>query len=208
MNDRELPGNRRRNLDILEQVALLSLYIWFVLRLWPGTLAAVTIPVTLLLVSEGLIIVLLLIRRPTDNISTSFWDWFVAFSGSFLPLLVRKSEEPFVLYVAAGFMIFGMITHIGAKLSLFRSFGIVAANRGVKVKGLYAIVRHPMYAGYFYTHIGFLLSTPSVWNFVVYTCTWGFLLARIFAEEKILLQSPDYQEYVKWVRFRLIPGVF
>ena len=208
MTHRELPGNRRKNLDILEQVVLLTLYIWFVLRLWPDTFAEVTIPVSLLLVSESLIIVLLLIRRPTDNISTSFRDWFVAFSGSFLPLLVRKGEEPLVLYVAVGLMIFGMITHIGAKLSLFRSFGIVPANRGVKVKGLYAIVRHPMYAGYFYTHIGFLLSTPSLWNFVVYACTWGFMLPRIFAEEKILLQSPEYQEYVKRVRYRLIPGVF
>jgi protein-S-isoprenylcysteine O-methyltransferase Ste14 len=168
----------------------------------------VTVSASLLLVSEGLIVVLLLIRRPTDNISISFKDWFVAFSGSFLPLLVRKGEEPLVLYLAVGLMIFGMVTHIGAKLSLFRSFGIVPANRGVKVKGLYTIVRHPMYAGYFYTHIGFLLSTPSVWNLVVYTSTWGFMLPHIFLEEKILLQSPEYQEYVNRVRYRLIPGVF
>ena len=208
MTDRELPGKRRKNLDIFEQVVLLILYIWFVLRLWPGTFAEVTISALLLLASEGLIVILLLIRRPTDNISTSFKDWFVAFSGSFLPLLVRKGEEPLVLYLAVGLMIFGMITHIGAKLSLFRSFGIVPANRGIKVKGLYSIVRHPMYAGYFYTHIGFLLSAPALWNFVVYACAWGFMLPRIFAEEKILLQSPEYQDYAKRVRYRLIPGVF
>lgn len=205
---RELPGNLGKSLDILEQVVLLALYIWFVSRLWPSSLEEVTVHVSLLLVSESLIVALLLIRKPTENISTRFSDWLVAFSGSFLPLLVRKGEDPIMLYLGTGLMIFGLITHTGAKLSLFRSFGIVPANRGVKAKGLYSIVRHPMYAGYFYTHLGFLLSTPSLWNFAVYACTWGFMIARIFAEEKILFQSPDYQNYVKQVQYRLIPGVF
>lgn len=204
----ELFGDFKRHLDILEQAVLLTLYIWFVLRLWPGSFAEVTIHVSLLLISESLIVALLLIRKPTQNISARFRDWLIAFSGCFLPLLVRRGEEPLLFYVGTWLMIFGMITHISAKLSLFRSFGIVPANRGVKVKGLYAIVRHPMYAGYFYTHIGFLLATPSLWNFAIYTFAWGFMFARIFAEEKILLESPDYQAYIKEVHYRLIPGVF
>lgn len=208
MSKNELFGNLRKNLDFLEQGVLLALYIWFVWRLWPGSFAELTIAVSLLLVSESLIVVLLLIRRTTHNISISFIDWLIAFSGSFLPLLVHRGEDPLLVNLGAGFMIFGMITHIGAKLSLFRSFGIVPANRGVKVTGLYKIVRHPMYAGYFFTHIGFLLSTPTLWNFAVYTCSWGFIFARIFAEEEILLQAPDYQDYVKQVHYRLIPGVF
>jgi protein-S-isoprenylcysteine O-methyltransferase Ste14 len=84
----------------------------------------------------------------------------------------------------------------------------VPANRGVRVKGLYAFVRHPMYAGYFFSQLGFFIAAPSLWNFSVYTCTWGLLLSRIFAEENLLLRSPDYHEYIKRVPYRIIPGVF
>lgn len=208
MTKRELFGNRMKNLDILEQVVLLAFYIWFFLRLWPSPFTEVTLNLSFVILSEGLIVVLLLIRRPTVKISTSVRDWFVAFSGTVFPLLISRGGDPLMFNVGISFLLFGIITHVGAKLSLFRSFGVVPANRGVKVKGLYAIVRHPMYAGYFYTHIGFLLTAPSLWNFAVYTCTWGLLLSRIFAEESILLRSPDYQEYKERVRYRLIPGVF
>lgn len=196
-------------MDIFEQVALLLLYVWFVVRLLSRTFeAGVSLDVLLLLVSEGVIVVLLLLRRPTENISTSFRDWFFACCGSFLPLLVEKGGAPLALHLGVWLMIIGVITHMGAKLSLLRSFGMVPANRGVKINGLYTIVRHPMYAGYFYTHIGFVLSSPSLWNLVLYACTWVCLLYRIFAEEKILRQSPAYQDYAQRVRYRLVPGVF
>ena len=105
-------------------------------------------------------------------------------------------------------LILGLWVHLGAKLSLFRSFGVVAANRGVEVKGLYRIVRHPMYAGYFISHIGFLMCVPSLWNVVLYSICWGLLVLRIYAEEKLLLKSLDYQVYKKRVLYRVIPGLF
>jgi protein-S-isoprenylcysteine O-methyltransferase Ste14 len=42
----------------------------------------------------------------------------------------------------------GLLSQISAKLVLWRSFGIVAAVREVKVAGPYRVVRHPMYLGY------------------------------------------------------------
>ena len=105
-------------------------------------------------------------------------------------------------------LLVGLAIHVGAKLSLLRSFGIVAADRGVKRRGLYAVMRHPMYAGYILTHIGFLLASPSWWNLGVYVMAWSFLIARIFAEEKVLSANPDYQGYMTGVSYRLLPGVF
>ena len=55
-----------------------------------------------------------------------------------------------------------------AKLVLGRAFGIVAANRGVKVLGPYCLVRPPMYAGYTLTQFGFLLAMPSRLNALFY----------------------------------------
>lgn len=176
--------------------------------MWPGTFSEVTISQSVLVFSEGLVVALILIRKRTDYISINPRDWFVAFSGTFLPLLVTRGGDNLIYHFGIFLMIFGLITHVYAKLSLFRSFGVVPANRGVKVKGLYAIVRHPMYAGYLWTHIGYLLSAASLWNLGVYICVWFFMLLRIFAEENLLSQSSEYQKYRKSVRYRLIPGIF
>ena len=106
------------------------------------------------------------------------------------------------------FILYGAIIHSGAKLSLRRSFGVVAADRGIKVQGMYAYVRHLMYMGYFLTHFGFLLATPSVWNFILDASAWFFFIARIHAVEWVLSISPDYQYYKEQVRYRIIPGAF
>ena len=40
-------------------------------------------------------------------------------------------------------MLIGLYVQISGKLILGRSFGLIAANRGIKVAGPYRIVRHP-----------------------------------------------------------------
>ena len=105
-------------------------------------------------------------------------------------------------------MLLGLYIHVVAKLGLLRSFGLVAADRGIKATGIYRIVRHPMYLGYFIVHLGYLLTSPSWWNLAIYAATWSLLVARIFAEEKLLLQNIEYQQYSKHVRYRLVPLLF
>lgn len=97
---------------------------------------------------------------------------------------------------------------MAAKLTLLRSFSLVAANRAVKSNGLNAFVRQPTYAGHMLTHIGYLLASPSLWNFGVCVAVWAFLIARIVAEEDILDTDPEYREYTSRVRHRIVPGVF
>ncbi|HKR91601.1 isoprenylcysteine carboxylmethyltransferase family protein, partial [Novosphingobium sp.] len=101
----------------------------------------------------------------------------------------------------------GVALSILAKLSLRRSFGLVAANRGVKRSGLYRFVRHPMYSGYLINHLGILLLFLSVWNVAVIALCWILLWMRAGEEEKVLLQDPAYRSYASAVRSRLIPGV-
>ena len=184
------------------------LFIWFISRLWPASLTEAKPYLLLLILSECMVVIFLIFRRPTEKISINFRDWFVAFTGSFLPLVVSKGGEPWFPTVGFVLLSYGFIIHVGAKLSLRRSFGLVAADRGIKVRGLYAFVRHPMYAGYFLTHIGFLIAGPSLWNFAVYASVWYFLIARIYAEERILTLAPDYRAYKERVRYRIIPGIF
>jgi protein-S-isoprenylcysteine O-methyltransferase Ste14 len=65
-----------------------------------------------------------------------------------------------------------------------------------------------MYAGYVITQIGFLISNPTLWNFMIYACGLVFQLLRIFEEEKLLRQDDAYQAFTQRVRYRLVPGLF
>ncbi len=203
-----LPFSLRGGLDRVEQVAAFALYLMLVARLWPENFSPENLYPVLLLLSEGVVVFLLVIRRPTTQISIKTGDWVIAASGTFLALLVGRGGDPISLQAGAILMIIGMVIHIGAKLSLNRSFGLVAANRGVKASGMYKIVRHPMYAGYIISQFGFLFLEPSWRNLAIYIGVWTLLVARVFAEERMLLADPDYRAFAGRVRSRLIPGVF
>ena len=105
-------------------------------------------------------------------------------------------------------MAIGLFVQISAKIILGRSFGIVAANRGVKVAGPYRFVRHPMYAGYIINHIGFLLAFPSLWNVALYSTELVIQITRLLREEALLNQDKSYRDYASQVRYRLLPKVF
>lgn len=198
----------RAVLDRAEQGVALALFIMLVARLWPENFSPSNIYPLLLLVSEGIVVFLLVIRRPTNLISLRPVDWAVAASGTFLGLTVGRGGDPIAIQTGAVLMIIGIVIHVGAKLSLNRSFGLVAANRGVKNSGMYMIVRHPMYAGYIVSQIGFLLIAPSWRNLAIYLGVWTLLVARIFVEERMLFEDPEYRSFAQKVRFRLIPGLF
>lgn len=205
----QLAAEHRRRLDRFEQLSVLVLYGWLVSRLWPEAVEGGSyLAVLLLLLSEGLVCVLLVIRRPTANISVNLEDWVVAAAGTFLPLLVSKGGEPILGALGPLLLLAGLATHMSAKLALMRSFGLVAANRGIKIRGPYCYVRHPMYAGYMLTHVGFLIAAPSLWNAMVYSAVWMLLVARMIAEERVLNEDPVYRDYVRLVRHKIVPGLF
>ena len=95
-----------------------------------------------------------------------------------------------------------------ALLSLGRSFGIVPANRGIKRAGLYRIVRHPIYASELIFHLGYLLTNPSGRNMVLVVLVIAGQVYRLLAEERLLSGDAAYLDYVRSVRYRLVPGIF
>lgn len=195
-------------MDRVEQAIALILYGLLVQRIWPDDLSAANVAPALVLVSEGIIVFFLLIRRSTLNISLRPQDWAAALAGTAAPLLVVKSAEPAFLEAGVFLLLFGMVTQVAAKLSLRRSFGLVAANRGVKTGGAYRYVRHPMYLGYMISHVGFVLLSPTFWNVAVYAVCWACLILRVAFEERLLSEDAAYQDFKKRVRFRLLPGVY
>jgi len=156
--------------------------------------------------SEGLVLVMILMRRATDQISIKPADWLVAFAGTLLPMMLIPSGHGWS--GGAVFLIAGLCISVGAKLTLRRSFGIVAANRGIKRTGLYGIVRHPMYLGYTVSNLGALLINPSLFNACLFIIWSMFQIMRIHAEERILIQDPAYKAHVGLVRYRILPLVY
>ena len=84
---------------------------------------------------------------------------------------------------------------------------MLPANRGVMVRGLYRIVRHPIYLGYLLTHAPFLAAHPSGWNLAVLLIGDIALIVRALYEEETLGQDPQYVQYCRTVRWRLVPGI-
>lgn len=197
-----------RLIDRAEQLIALTLYVFLVQRIWPSNISLNSLAPAFILLSEGVVVLFLLIRRPTQDISIRLQDWIAATVGTAAPLLIVKSPAPANLEVGVFLILFGMIAQFSAKLSLWRSFGIVAANRGVRTGGAYRYVRHPMYFGYMVSHVGFLLTSPTLWNAAVYTVCWCCLLMRINFEERILSRDEQYQAFKRRTPHRLLPGVY
>jgi len=85
----------------------------------------------------------------------------------------------------------------------------LAPNQKVVSTGLYAIVRHPMYAGALVMLIGIPIALGSWWGLLVLVSMMPALIWRLFDEEKFLARNlPGYAEYQHKVRFRLIPLVW
>lgn len=194
--------------DRAEQVLAVLFYLWFCQRFITAIVAGESDPrVYAVLVVDGIVLAFMLLRRPTTDISLRWADWAWALAATLAPLLLLP-VPPLAPNAGLVLVFAGMAVSLSAKLVLRRSFGIVAANRGVKIGGPYRFVRHPMYAGYVVTHIGTLLLLPHIWNWVLFLLAWTAMAMRIQAEERVLANDPSYADYRQRVRFRLIPGFY
>jgi protein-S-isoprenylcysteine O-methyltransferase Ste14 len=164
----------------------------------------------LLLVSEALVVVLTVVRRRAtfvDRSSAAVLTTAVSMVG---PPLLRAGDALGRLPYGstASIAALGLVIVISGKLALGRSFGIMPANRGIVAMGPYAFVRHPIYAGYLLTHIGFVLEHPSVANILLLVVSDTALVARALYEERALANDERYGEYCSRVPWRLAPHLF
>lgn len=163
----------------------------------------------LLLAGEALGLAFVLFRPWGQPMATSPYAITVGVLGTIFPLLVSPiGYRPELATIGGSVMAVGILLAITGKVALNRRFGMVAANRGVQSRGPYSLIRHPIYAGYTITHIGFILTNPALWNVMIYVSALMLQMLRIIIEERFLMTDPDYQLYSKAVRYRLLPGIF
>jgi protein-S-isoprenylcysteine O-methyltransferase Ste14 len=75
--------------------------------------------------------------------------------------------------------------------------------------GPYSIVRHPMYAGAVLVFLGTPLALGSWWGLIFTPLFIGWFAWRLLDEERFLRANlRGYDEYIRTVRYRLVPYVW
>ncbi len=151
-----------------------------------------------------------LIRRPARTVSRRWGDWLLAFGGTFGGVLFRPVGAHLQWGVTTGLVVqmLGLAICVASFLTLGRSFGFVAADRGLVQRGPYAVVRHPIYASYLLLQLGYVLQSISVRNALVMVFASGCNVGRALVEDRLLTTNEQYDPYRRQVRWRLLPGVW
>jgi protein-S-isoprenylcysteine O-methyltransferase Ste14 len=156
------------------------------------------------------VVVAYLIRRPARSVSRRWRDWILAFGGTFGGVLFRPvgAHPPWGVSAGLVLQLAGLAVCVASFLSLGRSFGFVAADRGLVRRGPYAVVRHPIYASYLLLQLGYVLQSISVRNAVVMAFASGCNFGRAVVEDRVLATNDGHGSYCDQVRWRFIPGVW
>ena len=128
------------------------------------------------------------------------------FSG--LAFAGEKTTVAALLWSAKAVMSIALVLGILAQVNLGRSFAIFISRRRIKTDRLYGVIRHPMYFTDILFKIGMFLKMISWLNAAVLVLGVACYVYRAILEERFLAQSREYREYMKKVRYRLLPGIF
>ncbi len=203
-------GSREEAFELLGRASVGTLYLLLSFTLLHEFLRTEHLTGLLLLVSESLVVVLTVVRRRALAVDRSAAARGVILLALLGPALVRPAGAVPITSdgLTALITAIGVCLVIAGKLALGRSFGVIPANRGVVISGPYALVRHPIYAGYLLAHVGFVAAHPSWWNIVMIVAGDTALVVRALFEERVLQRDQQYREYCGRVGWHLVPGIF
>jgi protein-S-isoprenylcysteine O-methyltransferase Ste14 len=118
--------------------------------------------------------------------------WYVSVFGDFL--------------IVVSFYIFYLVSKVNTYAA-----ANVRVEEGQKVisTGMYVLVRHPMYFGALFLLIGTPLALGSWWSLLLIPLFLPILYLRLANEEEVLARDlHGYTEYMRKVRYRLIPYIW
>lgn len=161
-------------------------------------------------VQQSLVAVVYLVRRPARRVTRRLDDWCLAFLGTFLGVLLRPDgvHPHWGVWAGTALQLVGAAVAVACIVTLGRSFGFAAGDRGVVTRGPYTVVRHPMYAAYVLLEWGYLLQSLSLRNAAIVVAGTLCNVGRALAEERLLAANRDYVAYRRRVRRRIVPGLW
>jgi protein-S-isoprenylcysteine O-methyltransferase Ste14 len=195
------------NLHMLAGVLMAPLWGWFAYRHMSVFFMTYEWSYLFLCLAETLGAAFFLVRKLPQSVSSAPFDWIVAVIGTFSSFLFLPADwgvvpaAKYAVVIGSGLTILGM-------LSLNRSFAIVPAKREIKTVGMYRFVRHPLYASYLVMLTSYVLANTTFENVLVFAFVMGCMFIRMFREEKHLALDAEYRNYMRKVRYRLIPFIF
>ena len=157
------------------------------------------------------LVMIILARQDHVGINKNFLHQVIALIAFFSGIAFdeRPATDSVLLdHLSKGIVAVALIMATVSLFNLGRSFGILISIRKIKTRGLYAIIRHPMFLTDILWRVGFTLGNPSVYNAALVIVSSAAYVYRALLEEKYLSQFPEYREYMQRVKYRLIPGVF
>jgi protein-S-isoprenylcysteine O-methyltransferase Ste14 len=180
--------------------------LWFDIR--AGHLS---VPRVAILVQLSLLIVTMLIRLPPVRVTTNPLFWVVALVASYYGFLTASftgGGHPLVpALVTDSLSVVSVIADVYARLSLGRNIGFVPAQRRLVLTGPYRLVRHPIYSALFLAEVCVILEGFSWPNLALSLVFLGLFVSKTLMEESFLRIDPEYERYMREVRYRWIPGV-
>lgn len=167
--------------------------------------------VTVLYVNLLLVIIPMLFRRTPARVTLNIGYWILAICGTYWPIiwsefmvsgtrLMPSSYSYFLLFLSLSINIF-------ARFSLGRSIGFVPADRGITHQGAYHFVRHPIYTAIILNSVAILTANYHLINLIICLTHCSLYIAKSFVEEKFLVSSKNYSDYLTKVKYRFIPGI-
>ena len=208
--DSQLSLRSKRNYwliwEISVNVLLALFFLQFVVFNGGHLLESFRLSTLLMLVKVSADTLFHLVRSPAKQISVNVYHWAIAVCGTNVVLFFRSTDGTDML-IGDVIQIIGCALQVAGMVSINRSIGYVAANRGIKTKGMYRFVRHPLYFAYNIAFFGFLINHFTAQNCIVYVTMVFVLYLRTICEEAVLMQDQEYQAYSNRVRYRLIPYI-
>ena len=122
------------------------------------------------------------------------------FGWSHMPAIVTIIGDLFiVLSFVVYYFVFMENSYAASSVQIFEGQKVIST-------GLYAMIRHPKYAGDILLVAGIPLALGSWWGLIFLAITVSGLAIRIRDEEKLLAKAlPGYADYLKQVRYRIFP---
>ncbi len=128
----------------------------------------------------------------------SFFINYSNFISKYIPLFVKTPLSIIILF-SAGYL---------AKTGLNIVFGEIREEPSVIKKGVFGVVRHPIYLGSILFYLGLLIFTFSIMATIIWIIIIAFYCFISKHEEKLLLEKygKDYEDYMREVPM-LIPRI-
>ncbi|OSX73042.1 hypothetical protein BU14_0382s0003 [Porphyra umbilicalis] len=160
------------------------------------------------------------LKALADNFLAGDWlnrgELWGAVQLAFVYMMVKESNLDNVVSFIVGpvVLISGAILSVKGAWDLGRKqislWPAPVPDGTLKTKGIYGVIRHPLYSGLLLSSLGYASATSSAERFALTFALAYVLRKKIDVEEKFLVESygDEYEDYMEDVPYKIIPKVF